>query len=164
MLRIAKPRRGGSKIHPYYTPIGGPIWFCTYVTAFLVIALAMSGCVEERLPLEQLFPASVGAYLRTEGPGYDAETGANFAYYEGPEGRVFLRTRQVGAGQVEHALGQLPLGAANVAADPALGVRDGTFFEFGGEYHAAGGNGDWVFVISASSPQARAAFLALYGF
>lgn len=123
------------------------------------------GCAETELPSNDLFPPSVGDYLRTDGPSPDtANPDIQVAVYQGPAGSVLLRIKQVGRDQVEHALSVLPPLATEVGYDPALGQRDGVFFSFGNEYHAAWGNGDWVFVLSASSAEARASFLVFYGY
>jgi hypothetical protein len=126
-------------------------------------ALLLAACVP-RFSIEDLFAGQVGSYLRMSGPAIEAETGVHVGVYAGPEGSVTLRVRQVGEDRVRDALAVLPPLAADVVSDPALGVREGTFFTYGGEYHAAWGNGDWVFVLSASTDAARRAFLAAYGF
>jgi hypothetical protein len=134
---------------------------------FLVLALAfgLASCVQTELPLSDLFPPSVGEYLRTDGPSQDtANPDVQVALYQGPAGSVLLRLKQVGQAQIQHALSELPPLATEVGYDAALGQRDGVFFTFGNEYHAAWGNGDWVFVLSASSAEARAGFLASYGY
>lgn len=136
-----------------------------WIVILLLISAAVSGCaVEDAEPLDELFPGQVGDFLRTSGPGLDPETGVDQAIYEGPAGSVLLRVRRVGAEQVPAALSELPPTAANVGYDSALGQRDGVFFTFANEYHAAWGNGDWVFVLSGSSEAARITFLSLYGY
>jgi hypothetical protein len=130
----------------------------------LITAGLLAGCVVPDVPVEELFPPSVGDFLRISGPTPAPDTGVDEAIYQGPTGTVVLRVRWVGRDQVEHALSQLPPSATDVGYDSALGPRSGTFFTFGNEYHAAWGNGDWVFVLSASSEAVRAAFLAFYGF
>nr|MBN1229614.1 hypothetical protein [Anaerolineae bacterium] len=111
-----------------------------------------------------MFPAEVGDYLRTTGPSVEAGSGVDLASYEGPHGVVTLRIRQVASEQVEAAVNTLPSGATGVGYDPGIGSRDGVFFSYGGEFHAAWANQDWVFVISASTDTARRAFIAAYGF
>ncbi len=137
------------------------------LSVFLLLALAfwLAGCVQSELPLSDLFPPAVGDYLRTDGPSPDtANPDVQVAVYQGPAGSILLRLKQVGRDQIEHALSELPPLATDVGYDTALGQRDGVFFTFGNEYHAAWGNGDWVFVLSASSAEARAGFLASYGY
>jgi hypothetical protein len=115
----------------------------------MLSALLLIGCVvEEDVPTDSLFPPQVGAFLRTSGPGPDAETGVDKATYGG----------------TNDALGELPPNATSVGYDPALGQRSGVFFSFGDEYHAAWGNGDWVFVLSAPSEIDRLTFLNAYGY
>lgn len=130
----------------------------------LTFAAVLSGCVQEDVPLEQLFPPNVTDFLRTSGPILDPDTSVQIATYQTSDSYILLRVRQVGRENVEHALSVLPPNAAIIGPDPALGQRDGTLFNFGNEYHAAWGNGDWVFILSASSEAARASFLAAYGF
>jgi len=131
-------------------------------------ALAMTlltACEAERdTPLDELFPPQAGQYLRAQGPSPDPATGVDQAVYQGPEGIILLRIKRVGKDQVAHALSQLPPAATDIRADPALGQRQGTFFTFGGQFHAAWGNRDWVFVLSAPSDAARIVFLAGYGY
>lgn len=133
----------------------------------MLIALVtlLAACAETTdIPVEQVFPGTVGTFLRTAGPFTDAETGTEVATYAGPQGEVTLNVRYVGAENVAYALSELPVGAANVAASPELGPRDGLTFTYAEAYHAAWGNGDWVFVLNAPTPEARQAFLAGYGF
>ncbi len=137
-------------------------------TALLVIPLILllTACAPSaNVPLDDLFPAEVGAFLRTDGPYQDTQIdGMDVSIYQGPEGIVVLKVGKVGEPNVPSAVSILPGTATNISDDPALGPRSGAFFEFAGEYHAAWGNGDWVFVLSATSPQARLAFLGGYGF
>lgn len=128
------------------------------------LVLALVGCATAGVPLDDLFPPQVGEFLRTGGPSPDPATSVDWAIYQGPEGAVTLRIKRVGRSQIEHALSELPPMATGVGYDPALGQREGVFFTFASEYHAAWGNGDWVFILSASTEAARAAFLASYGF
>jgi hypothetical protein len=131
----------------------------------MLSALLLIGCVvEEDVPTDSLFPPQVGAFLRTSGPGSDAETGVDKATYGGTNGALRLSIKRVGADQIQHALGELPPNATSVGYDPALGQRSGVFFSFGDEYHAAWGNGDWVFVLSAPSEIDRLTFLNAYGY
>jgi hypothetical protein len=130
----------------------------------LVLAMALSGCVQEDVPLEQLFPPNVSDYLRTSGPVLEPDSSVQTAIYQTADSYILLRVRQVGRENIEHALSVLPSNATIIGTDPALGQRDGTLFNFGSEYHAAWGNGDWVFILSASSEAARSSFLAAYGF
>ncbi len=133
--------------------------------AFSALIVWLAGCeAEQQIPLDQLFPLQVGQYLRTQGPLPDPATGIDQAIYQGPEGTILLRVKHVGKDQVAHALSQLPPAATDVRVDPALGQRQGTFFTFGGQYHAAWGNGDWVFILSAPTESARVVFLAGFGF
>jgi hypothetical protein len=137
----------------------------TLTLATVTLATVMlAGCASGRISQEDLFPPSVGDFLRVDGPAVEATTEVDFASYQGPPGAVTLRIRQVGAGQVDEALAGLPPLATEVGHDPALGVREGVFFTYSGEYHAAWGNGDWVFVVSSTTDTARRAFLASYGF
>lgn len=127
--------------------------------------MLLSGCVsEDQAPLDDLFPAQVGEFLRTSGPGPDPVTAVDQSVYEGASGIVILRIKQVGADNIDEALSELPPTATSVGYDPALGQRNGVFFTFSEEYHAAWGNGDWVFVMSASSEAARLSFLSTYGY
>lgn len=126
--------------------------------------LAAAGCAAPQLDLTALFPADVGGFTRTAGPGIDEEAGVDVAVYEAPEGVVTLRVRQVAEEQVERALAELPPNAADAGPDPALGERQGVFFTFAGQFHAAWANGDWVFVLSADTDLARRAFLASYSY
>lgn len=130
----------------------------------LIFAAAFAGCVQEDVPLEQLFPPTVSDFLRTSGPLLEANANVQMATYQTADNYIFLRVRQVGRENVEHALSVLPPNATIIGPDPALGQRGGTLFNFGNEYHAAWGNGDWVFILSASSEAARTNFLAAYGF
>lgn len=135
------------------------------VILLLISAATLSACaVEDAEPLTELLPGQVGDFLRTSGPGVDPDTGVDQAVYDGPAGSVLLRVRRVGADQIPAALGELPPTAANVGYDAALGQREGVFFTFADEYHAAWGNGDWVFVLSANSEVARITFLSVYGY
>lgn len=131
----------------------------------LILTLIFSGCVTTEVPLDELFPPNVGSYLRVYGPAPDQETGVDMATYQGTDGEMItLRIKWVGVQQVPYALGELPSTATEVGYDLALGQREGTFFTFASEYHAAWGNGDWVFVLSATSQAARVDFLASYGY
>jgi hypothetical protein len=131
----------------------------------VLAAYLLSGCmVEEEAPIDELFPADVGEFGRISGPTLDLDTSVDISIYQGPIGVITLSVKRVGAEQVDHALNELPPLATNVAYDPALGQRDGIFFTFGEEYHAAWGNGDWVFVLSAQTEAERAAFLSAYGY
>ncbi len=130
----------------------------------IVIGMLLGGCASQQTPLDDMFPARVGDYLRVDGPTHDASQDLQRATYKGLDGAVELRAKFVGKDQVARALTGLPLAATNVTADPALGQRKGTFFDFEGQFHAAWGNGDWVFIISAPTSAARVAFLAGYGF
>lgn len=132
--------------------------------AALVAALLLVGCAPPAFDTGQLLPAEVGDFARTEGPVYDAESGVDVAAYRGEPGAVTLRVRQLDPDEVETALSGLPTGATEVGSDPALGEREGVFFSFAEEYHAAWANGDWVFILSATTDDARRAFLASYGF
>ena len=134
------------------------------VVCGFTLAILHAGCVQEDVPLEQLFPPNVSDLLRTSGPMFDPATSVQVATYQTADSYVLLRVRQVGRENVEHALSVLPPSATIIGPDPALGQRNGTFFNFGNEYHAAWGNGDWVFILSASSEAARINFLAAYGF
>jgi hypothetical protein len=129
----------------------------------LIMALA-SGCITEQAPADQLFPAQVSSFVRTTGPNHDPQTNVEQSTYESTDGRVTLRVRQVGKENVSTALATLPPGAENVGYDPMLGQRDGVLFTYAGEYHAAWGNGDWVFILSASTDLARVNFLASFGY
>lgn len=129
-----------------------------------IFAASLAGCVQEDVPLEQLFPPNVSDYLRTSGPLLDPNANVQMATYQTADNYILLRIRQVGRENVEHALSVLPPNATILGPDPSLGQRDGTLFNFGNEYHAAWGNGDWVFILSASSEAARMSFLAAYGF
>jgi hypothetical protein len=131
----------------------------------LLAAILLAACTPEpTVPADDLFPAKVGEFLRTSGPGPDPVTGVDQAVYEGGSGIVILRIKQVGADNVEQALSELPPTATKVGYDSALGQRSGVFFLFSEEYHAAWGNGDWVFVISASTETSRVSFLSSYGY
>jgi len=135
------------------------------IAAALLAALVLAACLESDVPVEVLFPGQVGEYLRTSGPSPHASVpGVELAVYQGPSGTVTLQARRVDAGQAQAALNTLPPLATNVGYDPALGQREGVFFTFGEEYHAAWANGDWVFVLSASTEAGRAAFLSAYGY
>lgn len=134
------------------------------VLLLIVVCTVQAGCtVDERLPQSNLFPPQVGEYLRTSGPVTDSETGVDLANYSGPDGVAVLRVKLVGKDQVSHALSQLPPGATDVQIDPEQGTRVGTFFTYGGEFHAAWGNGDWVLIVSAPTAAMRSTFLANYG-
>jgi hypothetical protein len=135
----------------------------TGLLIFLTIALA-SGCISEQAPVDQLFPAQVGSFVRTAGPEHDPQTNVDQSTYEDTDGRILLRVRQVGKENISTALATLPVGAENVGYDPTLGQREGVLFTYAGEFHAAWGNGDWVFILSASTDLARVNFLASFGF
>jgi hypothetical protein len=132
----------------------------------LLAAILLTACdnKEPTIPMDDLFPAQAGEFLRTSGPGPDPVTGVDQAVYEGASGIVILRIKQVGADNVDHALSELPPTATDIGYDAALGQRSGVFFLFNEEYHAAWGNGDWVFVLSASTETARISFLSTYGY
>lgn len=130
----------------------------------VALAALLVGCIAADIDPGLLFPPEVGGFLRTSGPAREAETGVDVALYQGPEGAVTLRARRVGAENVEAALSGLPPLAAEVGPDPGLGQRSGVFFSLGEEAHAAWGNRDWVFVLSASTDAARRAFLGAYGY
>ena len=130
----------------------------------LAAALLLGGCSGQAVPLDELFPARIGDYLRTDGPNHDPAHDVDSATYQGLDGAVLLRVKFVGKDQITRALDGMPLSATNVNPDPALGQRKGQFFDYGGQYHAAWGNGDWVFVVSAPTQASRIAFLAGYGF
>lgn len=133
--------------------------------ALLGIVLMIAGCASGNVSLNAIFPGQVGDYLRTSGPYPHAEIeGVTTATYEGPAGEVRLNVKNVGQGQVGQALSEVPVAASDVGYNEALGQRDGVFFTYASEYHAAWGNGDWVLVLSATSEAARIAFLASYGF
>ncbi|MBN1122742.1 MAG: hypothetical protein JXJ17_16820 [Anaerolineae bacterium] len=138
--------------------------FWQLIPCLIGLMLLLSGCAGGSVSQDDLFPYQVGDYLRTGGPAVEATSGADVATYRGPDGSVTLRVRLVGADQVDEALNGLPVGSTEVGYDASLGVRQGTFFLYGGEYHAAWGNEDWVFVLSATSDMSRRAFLAAYGF
>ncbi|MBN1311051.1 MAG: hypothetical protein JXB30_06490 [Anaerolineae bacterium] len=131
---------------------------------FLGLLVVLASCVEMDVPLEQLFPPNTGEFLRTSGPVFEPGNSLQVATYQTADDYVLLRLRQVGRENIEHALSVLPQNATIIGQDPALGQRDGTLFNYGSEYHAAWGNGDWVFILSASSETARVSFLAAYGF
>lgn len=138
--------------------------FAPLAVSTLLLTLLAAGCAPPALDTSALFPEQVGEFARTSGPGVEAETGVDVAVYEAPEGVVRLRVRQVAEEEIAPALAGLPPAATDVGPDEALGQRQGTFFSFGGEYHAAWANGDWVFVLSASSDYSRRAFLASYSY
>jgi len=129
----------------------------------MTLSLLLAACAPTFSP-DQLFPPQVGDFLRVSGPAPDPESGVDAAIYQGPAGSVTLRAREVGAENIETALSQPPAGSQNVGPDPGLGVREGIFFDYGGEYHAAWGNRDWVFIMTADSDAARRNFLNGYGF
>jgi len=133
------------------------------VVVCILIVLLLAACAPTFSP-DQLFPSTVGDFLRVSGPAPDPDTGVDTAIYQGPPGTVMLRAREVGSDEVETALSQPPFGATSVGLDPGLGTREGIFFDYGGQFHAAWGNGDWVFIITADSDAARRNFLNGYGF
>jgi hypothetical protein len=135
------------------------------VAALLGMMWLGAACASGAVPLDTIFPGQVGDYLRTNGP-YPHATIPDMttAIYTGPAGEVRLNAKDVGQDQVAQALDEVPFAATHVGYDEALGLRDGVFFTYGSEYHAAWGNGDWVLVLSATSEAARIAFLASYGF
>jgi|GEM_PF-821147 len=143
-------------------PVRRPLTVLVLLAACLPVLL--TGCAAPELDLNALFPAEVGNFTRTAGPGIDEETGVDVAVYEAAEGTVTLRVRQVATEQVERALATLPPSATDVGPDPGLGQRDGVFFTFASQFHAAWANGDWVFVLSADTDLARRAFLASYSY
>jgi hypothetical protein len=130
----------------------------------VMVMVALSACVVEEEPVDDLFPPQVGEFLRTSGPATDPATEVDQATYVATSGIVLLHIKRVGADNVEVALSELPPMATNIGYDAALGQRNGVFFTFAEEYHAAWGNGDWVFVLSAPSEVIRAAFLSSYGY
>ncbi len=130
----------------------------------VMVCVLLAGCQGGSVSVDTLLPAQVGSYLRTSGPIHDDRSGADSATYQGAEGTVTLNVRWVGRAEVSTALETLPPNSANVGPDPGLGVRKGIFFTFADEYHAAWGNDDWVFVLSASTDATRRAFLAAYGY
>lgn len=133
--------------------------------AIILLALTLAACTSTpQLDTSALFPAQVGGFTRVSGPGIDADTGVDVATYEAAEGSVVLHVKQMPEGQASAALGELPPSATDIAVDPALGQRQGVFFSFAGESHAAWSNGDWVFVISATTDLARRSFLASYSY
>lgn len=136
------------------------------IRPLLIAALAaawLAACQPAQIDTAELFPEAVRDYVRTSGPLLDGESGAEIGTYAGEDGEVTLRAKYVGAEYVSAAVSDLPPGAEPVQ-DPALGPRTGAFFVFADEYHAAWGNGDWVFVLTATSDAARRAFLAGYEF
>lgn len=135
-----------------------------FVLSGLGLLAILTGCVEMDVPLEQLFPPNVGEFLRTSGPVFEPGNNLQVATYQTASDYIVLRLRQVGRENVEYALSVLPQDATIIGYDPSLGQREGTLFNCGSEYHAAWGNGDWVFILSASSEAARVSFLAAYGF
>lgn len=130
----------------------------------VLAALLLAGCEVADIPSSELFPGSVGDFLRVSGPTPDTTAGVEQAVYQGPAGSATLKVRWVGEENVSHALSELPPTATDIGYDAALGPREGVFFTFADEYHAAWGNGDWVFVLSAESTDGRTSFLAFYGF
>lgn len=140
--------------------------FRQFLLVFAFASLALTGCASSPdVPLQDLFPPEIGLFLRTDGPYQDTEIdGMDVGIYQGPDGVVVLKVGKIGENNVASAVSVLPGTATNITDDPALGPRPGVFFEFSGEYHAAWGNGDWIFVISATSAQARSTFLGGYGF
>lgn len=133
--------------------------------ALVLAALALAACSSTpQLEASALFPPQVGGFTRMSGPGIDADTGVDVATYEAAEGTVVLHVKQVPEGQASAALGELPPAATDIVVDPALGQRQGMFFNFAGEFHAAWSNGDWVFVTSATTDLARRSFLASYSY
>ena len=130
----------------------------------LTITILLAGCKVAEDPTTDLFPGAVGDYFRISGPTPDPDTGVDVAIYQSAEGNIRLNIKWVGADQVGTALSELPPNAENVGYQEALGPRNGVFFTFGGGYHAAWGNDDWVFVISADTEAGRRNFLAFYGF
>jgi hypothetical protein len=129
-----------------------------------VVTLVLTSCITQAISSDDLYPPSVGTFLRTEGPNLDTTTGMDRATFGGNTGVVILQTKRIGEANMEQAIGKLPLGAIDAGPDPALGQRTGVFFSFDGKYHAAWGNGDWLFIISADTPEARNAFLAGYSY
>lgn len=135
----------------------------TFVILALILTFA-AGCWGGDPDLEERFPAQVGPYLRTSGPAPDLESGVDTATYQGPDGVIVLRVTRVGRGAIGPALAELPPGATSIGHSPALGVREGVTFAFAGNYHAAWGNVDWLFVVDAPNEDALATFLASYGY
>lgn len=136
-----------------------------FVMTISLLTLLSACAPSAEVPLDDLYPAEIGLFLRTDGPYQDTQVeGMDVAIYQGPDGVVVLKAGKIGEPNVPSAVSVMPGTATNISDDPALGPRAGAFFEFAGEYHAAWGNGDWVFVLSATSAQARSAFLGGYGF
>ncbi|NDJ55110.1 MAG: hypothetical protein GYB68_18725 [Chloroflexi bacterium] len=129
-----------------------------------LIVLLLLACGPANVPVDEIFPPQTGEFSRTSGPFYDPETEVDLATYEGPSGSVILHSARVGPEEAAYAVTQLPQAALNEGYDPGLGQREGVFFSYAGEFHAAWHNGDWVFVIFASSPEARVNFLSGYGY
>ena len=136
--------------------------FRLLLIATLTAAL-LAACQPAQIDTAELFPEQVRDYVRTSGPLLDGESGAEISTYAGPDGEITLRAKYVGQEYVADAVSDLPPGA-EPAEDPALGPRSGSFFTFADEFHAAWGNGDWVFVLTATTDAARRAFLAGYEF
>jgi hypothetical protein len=136
----------------------------TWVIGWIAMILLVGCGAEQNAPNEDLFPPQVGEFLRTSGPGPDPVSGVDQSIYEGASGIVILRIKQVGEEKVQAALAELPPTATSIGYDPALGQRNGQFFLFNQEFHAAWGNGDWVFVLSSSTEAARLVFLSAYGY
>jgi hypothetical protein len=135
------------------------------IIALLGVVWLGAACASGAAPLDAIFPGQVGDYLRTSGPYPHAGLeGVTTATYTGPAGEVRLNVKNVGQAQVAQALSEVPVAATDVEYNEALGLRDGVFFTYASEYHAAWGNGDWVLVLSATTEAARIAFLASYGF
>ena len=135
-------------------------------TVFVSILILLTGCVVDPVPGDDLFPGQVGQFLRISGPvSHTIEPEVSVATYEGPDGTVNLHIRRVESeAEVDVALNGLPPLATNVGYDPSLGQREGVYFTFGGEFHAAWGNAEWVFVLSTPDERAREVFLGGYGF
>lgn len=124
----------------------------------------LTSCIGQTLSQDDLFPPTVGTFLRTDGPATNPDTLLDQASYGGDQGTVLLQIKRVGQENMDEAIGKLPLGATDAGPDPALGQRKGVFFIYNGQFHAAWGNGDYLFILSAGSPETRNAFLAGYGY
>lgn len=141
------------------------LFAATTIAEILTITLLLAACGGGTITATDLFVPNVGDFLRVSGPGTEPDTGANVSVYQGAAGQVVLKIVDAGSQPgAQYAVETLPTSATDVGYDAALGQREGVFFTFNNEYHAAWSNGNWVFVITADSPNARSAFLASYGF